>query len=480
MSDTNYRDPTHNNFPNDYDQTNVDTRVLTRTRAVREKMYGIDTREAMAQAEEINSVVANEAKKVANEVEQRQTDLENRYEDQIAGNTDINEVIDARRPLATNPYETLGERLNAMTEQTEDAIRQKNHDDVFKALEGGMHQYLIDFYENNRNEFGNDGSVKINLINDLHAQKSVYPSPLVDHGESAKRAFQYLLLHGLFSKHVDFSIINGDQIHGREPIQLCKDRNQSIKSICNLYDSPVYYNLGNHEDGDCYKVPKTRENLITKQELLDIYGISSFNQSIISEEQKLKILIVSVYDNPEIYVDGVNIHPRDQHSVITNQTFDFVKKELEATPDDYYVLAIMHNVISSNDSDYSVNHYALTRLFTNFNQSTSEHITSNLPYYSIDSTVDFSNHPKNRFIGIIGGHRHKDEYDNSRGWHDITRTCQVCSDPADHTGTPIRVLDTETELITDIVTIDTEEKKLYIKRFGYGESLDLSFGGMTE
>lgn len=107
-----YRDPTPNDFPKDYEKSAVDERVLKRTKAVREKMYGIDTREAMAQAEEITSVVANEAKKISDETKLRQTDLEQRYNDQIAGNTDIDEVIDARRPAGGETYNTLNQRLD--------------------------------------------------------------------------------------------------------------------------------------------------------------------------------------------------------------------------------------------------------------------------------------------------------------------------------------------------------------------------------
>lgn len=109
---TNYRDSTPNNFPDDYDESQVDPRVLLRTKAVREKMYGGDTRDAMAQAEEITSVVSVEAKEIAENTEVRQTDLENRYEDQLAGNTDVSEVIDARRPTGGDVYPTLNQRLD--------------------------------------------------------------------------------------------------------------------------------------------------------------------------------------------------------------------------------------------------------------------------------------------------------------------------------------------------------------------------------
>lgn len=393
------------------------------------------------------------------------------------GGTLLKEIIESRESAEGTTFPTLGERLNDADRQIGELTKLKNgskKDTILKSLEGGMHQYLIDFYEAHKDDFLNDGSVKINLINDLHAQKSVYPKPAKDHGESATLGFQYLLMHGMFSKHVDFSIVNGDQIHGREPIAICSERNKRVKEICDLFDTTVYYNLGNHEDGNCYKAPKTKENLITKQELLDIYKISSFNQSVIMEDQKLKILVVSVYDNPETFIDGVNVYPRDQYSVISDETFDFVKTELESTPDDYVVLTFVHNIIASNDSDYSVNHEALKKLFENFNNSSKETIKSGSLYFPINATVDFTGRKENRFVGMIGGHRHKDEYDNSRGWHDITRTCQVCSDPVG-TSEPIRILGTESELITDIVNIDTANRRLFIQRFGFDESLDLKY-----
>lgn len=110
---TKYRDPEPNNFPDDYDRERVDPRVLKRTKAVREKMYGVDTRAAMAQAEEISSVVSVEAKEIAAKTDIRQTDLENRYNDQLAGNTDISEVIDLRRPKESEvAYETAGQRID--------------------------------------------------------------------------------------------------------------------------------------------------------------------------------------------------------------------------------------------------------------------------------------------------------------------------------------------------------------------------------
>lgn len=86
---------------------------------IREKMYGSDVRESMARFVLWISVLYNRLFSRQEDVEIRQTSVENRqnslekrYNDQIAGNTDINEIIDARRPLDRDAFATLGLRLD--------------------------------------------------------------------------------------------------------------------------------------------------------------------------------------------------------------------------------------------------------------------------------------------------------------------------------------------------------------------------------
>lgn len=84
-----YRDATPNNFPDDYDRSEVDPRVLLRTDAVLTKMKGKYVRAAMAQAEEISSVHAKKAYDLSNNIGQR-------FDDQIAGSSLDDEAIDFR------------------------------------------------------------------------------------------------------------------------------------------------------------------------------------------------------------------------------------------------------------------------------------------------------------------------------------------------------------------------------------------------
>ena len=79
---------------------------------VRNEIYGRDVRESIAQSMEVSGETSNEANERSKDTDARQTDVENRFDDQIAGNTDIDEVIDARRPEGGQSYPTLRKRLD--------------------------------------------------------------------------------------------------------------------------------------------------------------------------------------------------------------------------------------------------------------------------------------------------------------------------------------------------------------------------------
>lgn len=79
---------------------------------VRNEIYGRDVRESIAKSMEVSGETSNEANERSKDTDARQTDVENRFDDQIAGNTDIDEVIDARRPEGGEAYPTLRKRLD--------------------------------------------------------------------------------------------------------------------------------------------------------------------------------------------------------------------------------------------------------------------------------------------------------------------------------------------------------------------------------
>ena len=100
---TEYRDESHITEASDVDQSKVPSAIKKVATWIRQKMYGEDVRESIARGIEKSSEVAQNAVNVANDtasrqdnVDQSQKNFEDRYNEQIAGNTDLNEVIDAR------------------------------------------------------------------------------------------------------------------------------------------------------------------------------------------------------------------------------------------------------------------------------------------------------------------------------------------------------------------------------------------------
>lgn len=113
-----YRDPTPNNFPEDYDENKVDPRVKLRSTAIFEKMEAKDTRAAQAQGIEISSVVAGEAKNIANDTASRQDDVEEQFQD-VIDNTTGKDVIAAPELIAArNGKPNLKTRIDDLENET--------------------------------------------------------------------------------------------------------------------------------------------------------------------------------------------------------------------------------------------------------------------------------------------------------------------------------------------------------------------------
>ena len=105
--------------PIEYDQSKVPALIRKHADNVRTKTYGQEVREAQARNAELAGLIANESNKVAKSADMVARDTQNRFNDQIAGNTNINEVIDARRAFgADSAYTTLGNRLDTEYQKT--------------------------------------------------------------------------------------------------------------------------------------------------------------------------------------------------------------------------------------------------------------------------------------------------------------------------------------------------------------------------
>lgn len=126
--------------PIEYDQTKVPALIRKHADNVRTKTYGQEVREAQARNAEVAGLIASEAEIKADNADLLSKDTKNRFNDQIAGTTNSDEVIDARRPFGSETaFQTLGDRLdtqyNDVSNRTEYIINPKNYGSLEEAID---------------------------------------------------------------------------------------------------------------------------------------------------------------------------------------------------------------------------------------------------------------------------------------------------------------------------------------------------------
>ena len=120
-TDVDYRDPTDvDEIEEEIRTGSIDPLAQKFALWIRTKMYRRHVREALARMMEWTSVLFNkikaysdETRKLSEKTQDQQNELEERYDRQIAGNTDISEVIDARDSSVNGvSFPTLKRRLD--------------------------------------------------------------------------------------------------------------------------------------------------------------------------------------------------------------------------------------------------------------------------------------------------------------------------------------------------------------------------------
>jgi hypothetical protein len=138
-----YRDPTPISPKQiDYDKSKVDPRVSNYTKQVRDKQHGIDTREAMARAEEISSVVSTEAKELSEKTKVRQDVLEKQFDEQIENMT--LEDPSSAEMVAAHVNANTGESWTTIGRRLDDENKKVNEQLATKATESRVQKLQDD------------------------------------------------------------------------------------------------------------------------------------------------------------------------------------------------------------------------------------------------------------------------------------------------------------------------------------------------
>lgn len=373
------------------------------------------------------------------------------------------------------------------------------------------------------NKISKDAGFKILFVTDQHYRVSEYTTDPVQ-GTNYAKAFPLSLSMtnnlAILDDVVDAAVFNGDNVdgaislnqaypsdmiakiikenpHETPNVKYTKSINRTLINAARdaLPSTDVYINLGNHDDNSIAQ--KYDGYILDKADLLDVYEFDSNN---FGEERydfscykdypkaKVRIGIIGAYDNPEIY-DGDtsgggrgNVkYRRGYHSVITQETLNFIKKSLETCPDDYTMIWFSHvplkgyfNGATETTSDVDglpirVNHELLTGMFSAYANRRVFSGTGTNQDYPASISVDFTK-SKGSIAGLIFGHEHKDkDVQNINGVPGIVRQCFLAASRSDGDK-----FDTIEQYSFDVIELDTNSKQVIFRRFGDGG--DISYG----
>lgn len=463
---TEYRDESHINVASDVDQSKVPSAVKKLATWIRQKMYGEDVRESIARGIEKSSEVAQSAVDIANDtasrqdkVDQSQKDFEDRYDNQVAGNTNIDETIDLRRDSANNDFKTAKLRVDNI-EKSFVYDTQVSMSSATSDIKTALAEFKSTLNQN---------ATKILLLQDLHFTKR---TDMTDGYQLAgPLALEHLGLAEQLTDSIDGVVINGDNVHGNEDKAITIKRNEQVVSnIKAVFGGlPTQLTVGNHEDNSVF----LKSQVLSLAELEEIYGGKTYSYHDY-EASKLRVILLSGFENPEI--GGSTTHYRATSSVFAQEQLNWLANDALKVPAGYQVLIFNHSPFLGyfNNKPYSymtnVNHDVLMSILMAFQNGLKTTVNSTNVDYPVQIDVDFSEQGAGVIIACIFGHEHRDVADiqvlnNIRG---VQRGANIAVGAG-------RTIGTVSEHLLDVVEVDTTNKHIKLNRFGAGNSLEFDY-----
>lgn len=463
---TEYRDESHITEASDVDQSKVPSTIKKLSTWIRQKIYGEDVRESIARGIEKSGEISQNAEIIANDtsirqdkVDKSQKDFEDRYNKQIAGNTNIDETIDLRRDSANNDFKTAKLRVDNI----EKSVIYNTQVSMSSAT-NDIKTALTEFKSTlNRN------AIKILLLQDLHFTKR---TDMTDGYQLAgPLALEHLGLAEQLTDSIDGVVINGDNVHGIENKDITIKRNeQVVNNVKAVFGTlPVQITLGNHDDNSVF----LKSQVLSLVELESIYGGKTYSYQDYAES-KLRVILLSGFENPE--TGGSTNYYRDSYSIFAQEQLNWLANDALKVPAGYQVLIFNHSPFLGffNNKPYSymtnVNHDVLMSIFMAFQNGLKTTANGTNVDYPVSIDVDFSAQGAGTIIACIFGHEHRDVADiqmlnNIRG---IQRGANIAVGAG-------RTIGTISEHLVDVVEVDTMNKHIKLNRFGAGNSLEFDY-----
>lgn len=482
-------------FPKDYDRSEVDPRVLIRSKAVGDKAvakYGEDVREAMREGIEISSATANQSVQKADESNERSKKTDQRLDDSIGGLTKDSEVAESRRGVDGTEYPVLSKRLTAELGQLLssenanglDALDNYYYDDKTQ-VGGTMPSYIqtaadkyIETLKNNADD------VLIGFITDDHYQAGTFTPKSLNHYSWFAEVARQL--------EPDFVIAGGDNINGDISYNYNQDAYKRVTATLNGQISPtapIFWLNGNHDNGNG-QAGRTPSTVISRNEMKQYFNTKGCPFGEVRDggslyfykdftDKKLRVIGLDGFDLPESTDSDGSLHYTTlNQGGYQQKQITFLAKALKLPANDWQVIIFCHTPLSGADTSESLlastqdarqfNDNLVRGILNAFEQGTSfsgdNTNSSDLP---AKIAVDFTDQGKGTLIGEITGHMHTDK---NLKWNGINFVARQKATAFNY-GNDIPRLDSIEETAFDFIGINYSKRSMTFYRLGYGNSM---------
>jgi len=247
----------------------------------------------------------------------------------------------------------------------------------------------------------------------------------------------------------------------------------------------MIYCQGNHDRSSKLPMLPQRDffNLVYRKQ----YGDSSFHFGKYPatyfykdySDKKIRVVVLDMYDSDVITND------RLQNAGYKNDQLNWLCNEALVIDGDWQVMLVTHSSPLSTEVPYNTGpNWNCTHLIAAlqcFKDGANYSVTSGTGEYAIDVHHDFSNQGARTIIGVFSGHNHVDSIIEKNG---ITYVSSICGyidiqlylgDGSLTENLGLREQHKYSAIAFDVAIVNTEEKQVKLKRFGFGEDREFTY-----
>lgn len=364
-------------------------------------------------------------------------------------------------------------------------------------IETNMHYLVGDHYEISRETLLEEANDK-NLISAKKVGVLTFPfmTDIHDH-PIYRRAYKYNILNMLGRLGTyDFVCCGGDLLNYETKDEIIEMVSDFRRLITQGVQIPCLIAKGNHEaagedvssedpsniltDNEWYKLACSALDNECKHNPLYQYGGYYYRDF---ENAKIRVIIMNTSQVNDLgeYLNPLNvIIKQDQVDWLCNYALDFSDKGNDKT--NWGVVIISHAPVNIAEGGNSIGAQSrvIEHILYAFMNGTSYSGSDGEGIYEISADVDFSSQGEMEFICNICGHTH---YDRLTTFASLNRPCISVGSAFPQSGTPsqegatipTRTSGTITMELLDIISIDTENRKIYCTRYGAGDDRTVSY-----